>query len=405
MMLFKIAWRNIWRSKLRSMTVLMAIALGIWAGIFLISFSAGLNLQRTRDALESTIGHVQIHNPKFDNEQRINYWMEDVPVLEQVLDSSSLVKGYSPRVVLNGMVSSANSAGGARIMGIDPAMESSSSNIHEKLIEGTWFEDERKNQIVLGWKLAEKNKLRIKSKVVLSFQDEEGNIVTGLFRVGGIFRTVNSRWDETNVFVRSRDLFNTLGIEPKFHEMVILLKDVEDTEAMDDQLAAADGKDAIKTWKDVAPELAYADEMMSTMLFIFMSIIMIALLFGIVNNMLMAILERRRELGMLMAVGFNKRKLFAMILYETVFLGLVGGPVGIFMGYFSVLYFVYNGADLSIFGEGLESFGLSSIIYPELDTSYYLMVGLMMIVTTVIASIVPAYKALKLNPVEAIRSV
>ena len=403
-MLLKIAWRNIWRSKLRSLIVIIAIALGIWSGIFLMSFSAGMNNQRTRDALELSIGHIQIHSAAFNVEQNVSNWLQNPKALETILDTSALVAGYSKRIILNGMVSSALTATGARIAGVDENFEKKTSNVYSKIIEGTWFEDTRKNQIVIGEKLANKHKLRLKSKLVLSFQDPDGNIVTGLFRVGGIFKSSNSKWDEMNVFVRSKDLFPLLSETDKYHEIIVLLKDIENATTFADILALADAQDEVKSWRDVAPDLAYADDMMKQFLYIFMSIIMLALMFGIVNNMLMAILERRRELGMLMAIGFNKTKLFTMILLETVLLGFIGAPVGLFLGWLTVSIFSTKGIDLSIVGQGLESLGMATIIYPEFESNGYWVISIMVVVTAIIASIFPAIKALKLNPVEAIRT-
>ena len=405
-MIAKIAWRNIWRSKQRSLIVIIALALGIWAGIFLMGFSAGMNNQRVRDALESNIGHIQIHSPEFNNEPNTFNWLHDYQSYVLPLDSSSIVRGYSKRVILTGMVSSAKTASGAKIAGIHPDDEMKASNISTKIIDGTWFEDTRKNQIVIGRKLADKHNIKLKSKLVLSFQDEEGTILTGLFRVGGIFKSVNSKWDELNVFVRNEDLFRILEMtEPKYHELVVLTSDQDKAMNLTEQLKSFNDKDEVKSWRDVSPDLAFANDMMASYMYIFMGIIMLALLFGIVNNMLMAILERKRELGMLMAVGFNKKKLFSMILIETIFLGLVGTPIGILLGSLTIEIFAAKGLDLSIVGQGLESFGMTTIIYPEIDPSYYGGISIMVFVTAVIASIYPAIKALKLNPVEAIRTI
>lgn len=404
-MIIKIAWRNVWRSKLRSLIVITALALGIWSGIFLMGFSSGMNNQRVRDALESNIGHIQIHSPEFNIEASTTNWLYNIDNIENALDSSSIVVGYSKRVILTGMVSSAKTASGARIAGVYPDDEAKTSNIPSKIIEGTWFEDERKNQIVIGQKLADKHNIKLKSKLVLSFQDDEGTILTGLFRVGGIFKSVNSKWDEMNVFVRNDDLYRIIGLtEPKYHELTVLTNDAEKSVVLSSTLSNIDTKNEVKSWREVSPDLAFADDMMSTYMYIFMGIIMLALMFGIVNNMLMAILERKRELGMLMAIGFNKKKLFSMILTETVFLGFVGGPIGLLAGFVTITIFKNTGIDLSIVGEGLESFGMTTIIYPEIETSYYLGISIMVFFTAVIASIYPAIKALRLNPVEAIRS-
>jgi len=110
---------------------------------------------------------------------------------------------------------------------------------------------------------------------------------------------------------------------------------------------------------------------MTQMLYIIIGIIMMALSFGIINTMSMAVLERRRELGRLMCVGMSKTKIFSMIMVETLFLALLGGPLGILFAYYSVWQGSKTGLDLAAFSVGLASYGVDSVIYPVLPTSFY----------------------------------
>ena len=119
----------------------------------------------------------------------------------------------------------------------------------------------------------------------------------------------------------------------------------------------------------------------------------------------MAVLERKRELGMLMSVGMNKTKVFFMIVVETVFISLVGGPLGVVLGFLTVSHFGAAGIDLSIVGKGLEEFGISTTIYPSLTPDFYLNVTVMVIVAAILSSIYPAIKALQLKPAEAVRAI
>ena len=119
----------------------------------------------------------------------------------------------------------------------------------------------------------------------------------------------------------------------------------------------------------------------------------------------MAVLERKRELGMLMSVGMNKSKVFVMIVVETVFISLVGGPLGVLLGFLTVTHFGSAGIDLSAFAKGLEEFGMSSTIYPYLDSAFYINVTVMVIIAAILSSIYPAIKALKLKPAEAVRAI
>ena len=404
-MILKIAWRNIWRNPLRSSVVLISIVLGIWAGLFIISFSWGMNNQRTSGAIYSTLSHVQIHNPKFDEEEKVEYYISDKNAITSVLDTMKMVKAYSSRTVFNGMISSALTARAARILGVIPAAENNVSTIPSGITQGTWFaEIDKKNPVVIGERLAEILNVKIGNKVRLTFQDEENNITNAAFRVSGMYKSNNSKNDELLVYMRQKDLQKHLKGD-YVHEIAILTDETQNAELLEQKLLAFFPQDSVKSWKKLSPVLAYADQMLAISLILVMSIIMLALMFGIINNMLMAILERKHELGMLQAVGMNKRKLFSMIVVETIFIGLVGGPIGMFLGWITIAYFGTVGVDLSIVGEGLESFGMSSRVYFAIDPSFYGIISLMVVIMALLASLYPAFKALRLNPVEAIRAI
>ncbi|CAI8404851.1 MAG: ABC transporter permease YtrF [Cryomorphaceae bacterium] len=271
------------------------------------------------------------------------------------------------------------------------------------IIEGDFFETKTRNSVVIGAQLAEKLGVGLRKKVVLTFQDGEGNISRASFRITGIYRTLNSTWDELNIYIKRSDLKKTIG-KDLVHELMVRYDETEGTEEKTAELAQMLPQGLqILSWKRNSPELGYADDMMGIMLVLVLGIIMMALLFGIVNNMLMAILERRRELGMLMAVGMNKRKLFVMILVETLMLGFVGGPIGIVLGDLSTRAMMGIGIDLTSKKEGLANLGVQSVIYPEIVPEYYIIVAIMVVLTALIAALYPAFKALKLNPVQAIR--
>jgi len=155
----------------------------------------------------------------------------------------------------------------------------------------------------------------------------------------------------------------------------------------------------------IAPELALMQEMYGSILYVLMFIILTALIFGIVNTMLMAVLERFKELGMLMAIGMNKLRIFLMIMIETLSLAIIASPVGLTISYLTVTYYRNTGVDLTNYSEGLEAFGYSSILYPFVTQETYLIVTIGVIITAFLAAIYPALKAVKLKPVEALHKI
>ena len=161
---------------------------------------------------------------------------------------------------------------------------------------------------------------------------------------------------------------------------------------------------SVKSWKELAPELKLMDEMIGLELNIFLAIILFALLFGITNTMLMSVMERVREFGVLMAIGMKRKKVFSMIILETIMLSFIGGIIGIILASITVAYFGYAGINLSTFTAGFSEWGLSAILYPVLPISFYLSITIMIFFTAVFSAIYPAIKAIRLKPATAIRT-
>ena len=402
--LIKIAWRNVWRNGLRSGVVITSVAMGIWAGLFMLAFVLGLNKQRMEGAIQSNISHLQLHDPAFIIDQNVKYVLKDADDAESVLSKNGLVKSFCSRVVVAGMAASANGSYGVQVLGIEPEREMQVSDIATRLDTGTYFTAFKKNPVVIGRKLADKLKLRIRSKLIVTFQDAGGEITSGAFRVEGIFKTSNSLYDESTLFVRQKDISNAVSNSTDVHEIAILCNDLGDMETVKADLETKFPDIKIQGWNEISPELGYADELMGRVIVIFLGIILLALTFGIINTMLMAVLERKRELGMLMSIGMNKGRVFLMIMFETVFLSAVATPIGIGTAYAFITYFGNVGIDLSAVAEGLESLGVGAVIYTTLESSLYITMTSMTILATFLASIYPAIKALSLNPAEAVRS-
>ena len=404
-MLLKIAWRNIWRNRLRSGVVITSIILGIWSGLFVIALSAGLNEQRKVSVIENSISHLQYHHPQFLDDRNSKFVIPEVNEIVSQLENDTTVKSYTLRTLVNGMASSARGGNGVLINGVDASKEQRVTTIADHLTNGEFLPEEGRYPVVIGAGLAEKMNVRLRSKVVLTFQDRNSEIVAGAFRVSGIFKTVSSKYDEMNIFVRRSDMEELLQTDNGVNEIAVLMNNFDDIPPFVNLQRALFPDLTIEPWNEIAPELGYADEMMEIFLYLFLGILLAALAFGVVNTMLMAVLERKRELGMLMSVGMNKWRIFSMITFETISIALAGGPLGILLAYITIHYFQSVGLDLSMWAQGLENFGIDTVVYPHLETQYYWSLAIMVIVMAILASIYPARKALSMNPAEAVRAI
>jgi ABC-type antimicrobial peptide transport system permease subunit len=160
----------------------------------------------------------------------------------------------------------------------------------------------------------------------------------------------------------------------------------------------------VLNWKKLAPDLALMTDMVQQFYLIFGIIILAALAFGILNTMLMVVLERTREIGMLTAIGMNKKKVFSMIMLESVFLSIIGGVTGMIISFLVIRLTSNTGINLSRYAEGFAALGYSADVYPRISAGFFGIVAVFIIITGILSSIYPALKALKLNPVEAIRT-
>ncbi|MCB9497712.1 MAG: ABC transporter permease [Fibrobacteria bacterium] len=401
--LLVLAWRNVWRSPLRSAILISSVALGLWLGVFVIAFYQGMNEQRLRGGIER-IGHLQIHSPGFREEYDASLPIPSVEESSRGIASTPGV-GVAVRTVARGMLSTVRSGDGVEIRGVDSASESQVSRLRTKIVEGEFFGGSYRRPVVVGRKLADRRGLSTGTKIVLTFQDSAGDMVSGAFRVSGIFQTSDMRFDEGTVFVPRAQVNSLLGIgDSSGNEIALRLERPEELEMEAERLRRRFPGLEILTWKQLSPDLELSEASSSQVLYVFMVIIMLGLAFGIVNTMLMAVLERTREIGTLMALGMRRGRIFAMVLAETVVLVLVGAPAGMSLAALTIAWSGTTGIDLSRFGEGLGQFGMSSLVYPRLDPIAYLQVLALVAVTAVLASIPPARKALALQPTEAIRS-
>ena len=403
-MILAVAWRNIWRSKTRSLVILVAICLGLASGVFYMGFYQGMVDQRINTAIKTEASHIQIHHKEYLNNPDKKFVIADADSVTKVIRSVSGVRATTSRIIMNTMIQSPTTSSGVKVTGIIPEDEKQVTNLYTRLIEGTYFEEGKRNPIVIGKKLAEKLKVKLKSKVVITLQDMEGNITGASFKVEGIFETSNTAFDESCVFVRSDDISRIMVMDlNSCHEIAVLL-DNNDELALADQTIQSElpGLD-VKTWREIMPDVSLVESSFGLTMMIFMGVILLALLFGIINTMLMAVLERTKELGMLMAIGMNKFRVFMMILLETVMLSLVGGVCGIVLGWLLNLYFGVKGIDLGAWSTAYKSMGFDTLVYTKLSWSISFEIAVMVIVTGIIAAIYPAMKALKLKPAEAVR--
>jgi len=403
-MLFSISWRNIWRNKVRSLVIIFSIALGIFAGVSATAFMKGLAEQRIQKVIKTELSYIQIHKEGFRQNSDFKEYMPDAKQLVSEIRKIPNVTGVTDRIVVQAMAATAETATGVLVSGVDSENEPKVTNLSEKLIEGEYLKGIKKNPVVIGKKLAEKLNAKIRTRIVITLQDTANNVVSGLFRVSGIYTTNNNMYDESHVFVKAEDIRSLTELPVgAAHEIAININENENLTNVEESVEKLASGYEVLDWKSLRPEMNYLTEAMDLYMYIFIIIILLALLFGIINTMLMVVMERTKEIGMLMAIGMNKMRIFFMIILESTLLSLTGGVVGIIIGALFSKWKSVEPIDLSMWSQGYEQLGYDAYVYMSLEPMMLVNITIMVIFTGVIAALYPAYKALKNDPADALR--
>ncbi len=404
-MIWTIAWRNVWRQGKRSGILMAAIAFGIWAGLLMMALMNGMAEQQVRAAVRTRTSHIQIHAPGFraHPDPAGNIAHPD-SVLATVRRTPG-VAAADARVVLTALASSAAAGRGVRVLGVDPTAETRVTDLAGHVTAGAWFAGDRRNPAVIGRRLADKLGVRLGQRIVLTGQAPDGSLAAGAFRVAGIFQTVDNTFDETTVVTRRADLDRVFGLDGRIYEIPVVVDRADRVDAVAAALARELPGLDVATWSDIAPEVALTRDSTGQMNAIFMVVILVALVFGITNTMLMGVLQRTRELGVVIALGMGRAAVFAMVLLETLIMAVVGGAVGAGLGAASVAVLARTGLDLAAVASGLTAFGLDAVVRPSLAAADYPLVVALVVATACVAALYPGWRAVRLDPVRAIRTI
>ncbi|MFQ6117847.1 MAG: ABC transporter permease [Candidatus Bipolaricaulia bacterium] len=403
----KIAWRNIWRNRRRSAIIISAIALGLAGVIVYEALMIGMAVQMVENIVGTSLGDLEVHRRGFQESQAIGLTVDNPEQVLRLVRETEHVRAAAPRVRAQGLVSSARAATGVQIMGVDPEGEQAVSTIARSLVRGRFLAPDDERAIYLGEALAEKLKIRLGRKVVLMAQGLAPEMGSDAFRVVGTFQTASPDFDKAVVYIPIDAAQKLLSLNEKISEIVVRVDRQRSLEQVDAALEAELGPSGyeVLTWKELAPDLVGMAQLWEEWLYLFAFVIYIAMVFGVTNTMLMAVAERTRELGVLLALGTRPRRLFRQILFESALLGLISVALGSAVSLGVIWWLALRGLDLGWFVRGLSFLGLSRIIYPVLTPSNLLIAGLSALVAVLLATIWPAWRAIRLEPMEAIRYV
>ncbi len=400
-----LAWRNLWRNHRRTIIMISAITIGVWAMIFMTALMRGMVNDMLRDGIQVLPGHVQIHNQEFRDDPSINNLIPETDAeLQNTFGQEDFV-AWASRVKVPAVITSERESRGITLLGIDPAAEAKITFVIGDIVEGRFLEGSADSGVIIGQKLVEKLDTRLGKRVVLMSQDPDNEIADRGFRIVGIFDSDPDIHEETYLFAGKETIQKMLGIEDRVTEVVFLGDDVRNVEPLFQRVSElADPDLDVKRWYELDAYLSSMVNMMDGFVLVWVIVIFLALSFGLVNTLAMAVFERIREIGLMLALGMKPSSIVGQVIVESLLLLCIGLALGNAVAWIMVTS-LKDGIDISGVAQGMEMMGASSILYPVLNMRDVITANVVVLVLGFLASLSPAWRASRYQPVEAITKV
>ena len=398
-LLVQLSARNLTRHKRRNFMLLMAICVAVAGVTFMNSLIRGFQYDMQESAVANLTGHVKILAPGYLDDPSIqksfelaNDWQPDIAAEE--------LDGWAARIRIPGVIMSERETRGIQFVGVDPAQESISF-LGDAEYDGESLRDDSDKRIVIGRALAEQLETKVGRRLVIITQGADGLNREMGFRIAGFYDAEGTGLEKIFVFTGIKTLQDMVDAEV-FTEVSIKLAGTPKEFSIKAVLSEFFTELVVLDWQELEPQAAAMFLFADAAVFIWFLIMMGALIFGLVNTLITAVMERVRELGMLRAVGMRPGAVIVQVVLESTFMMALGVTIGIGIGVGLVLW-AGEGIDLTQWAQGMEMAGMRSVLVPKLMIPDLILVAGLSMVFGVLASLYPAWRAVKITPLEALR--
>ncbi len=408
----KLGWRNLWLHPMRTGLTVAALATGIAALTFLSAMNDGW-LQQIRENFALTlIGHIQIHAQGFEQSRRLRDRIHSVDTVTAALSGVPGIRAWTLRIRASGLASSAGASAGAQVYGVLPSRERGISRLAGFVTRGRWLRDTDDRAVVLGSGLADRLQIGLGDKVVLMVALPDGEIASEVFRVRGILHSGVLDIDDLLAVAPLARVRTWLGMPEDATDVVLRVGDFAQVGKVAALLRQAlarkrPGGKALEvlTWSEIDPMAEQWSQFADAYSWVILGVVILVVLAEVVNTMLMSMHERIPEFGLMSALGVQPWQVFAMVVWETVILVLAGSLAGFALGGALAWHFGTVGIDLSRFATAFSFMYMSPVVHPELHARAVLRILLAATFGAMLAGMIPARKAARLSPAEAMRRI
>ncbi|MCH8060609.1 MAG: ABC transporter permease, partial [Proteobacteria bacterium] len=350
-------------------------------------------------------GHIQVHHPEYRDDPSVaNLISISDTELAAKFDAADIAH-WATRVRVPAVITSEYESRGITLLGVDPDRERGLTFVDYDEVEGRFLESTEDTGIVIGKKLAKMLNTRVGKRVVVMSQDPDNEIADRGFRVVGLFTANVSAFEEAFIFAGKSTTQKLLRIDDQVSELVVFGDDYRNVEVLYDKVSAiVDSRVEVRRWFEVDAYLGAMLTIMDGFVFVWIIVIFLALSFGLVNTLVMAVFERVREIGLMLALGMKPVYILGQIIIESMMLLVIGLVLGTALSW-AAIQPIKDGIDISIVGEGLDMWGMSSVLYPDLLLRDVILANVVVLVLGFLASLAPAWRAAHYEPVAAITKV
>ncbi len=403
--IIKISLASLLRRRTRSILLVTMIAVSLWGLLFMEGIYDGMTRQMIDNAIRSDSGHLSLFAGGYRLDPDLHNWIEEPTDLDAFLKADKRVKSFAARLLQDGLAATAHYSHGVRLIGIDPLKEKKHGRLAAYLYSGEFDFGKKERGAIIGFKLANKLQVALGSKIIVSAQDGAGEVSSTPLKISGILKTNNMGLDENGVFLAEKTMRRLLSKDKGAGQIAVILKDDEQIHAIQQDLKLKFADLDILRWDELYPALLQSKVMMEGFSLVTNLLIFCAAALGIFGVMLVSVLERLREFGIMMAIGTGFNQIGTILFTESFLLGLTGFGLGALLGLITLYYFKIYGLDLSIFSDALDEFGVDAITYGVIRPGYFITALIAVVLATFFSVLLPLRILKRTRPIDAINTI
>lgn len=399
------AWKNLWRNKRRTLITVASIFFGVLISTVMSSLQEGTYGNMINMMVKLSSGYIQIQHPDYHENKSINHVFAPSDSLLTEIKNIAEVNSFSKRLESFALMSSGPNTRGGAVIGFEPEKDKKTSNLQNWIHKGEFLKKGDKG-ILLSYNIAKHLDMGINDTLVLISQGYHGVTAAGIYPIRGILKFSTPQLNNIGVFMdisEAQDFYSAYG---KVTSLMIMVDDYTDVSKAEKKLANLENKNfTVLNWKELNPEIVQFIESDKAGAVVMKAILYIVIAFGIFGTIIMMVAERRREMGVMIALGMQKLKLSLVLFYETILIGIIGVITGFIASVPVILLLLENPIKLpDELGEAYLQYGFEPYLFFGTATSVFTNQVITVFIITLIISLYPVYKVKNLKITNALRA-